>query len=145
MIKIRLVCVGKLKERYWREAVSEYQKRLGRFCALEICELPEQRSPAEEAEEILRACRGYTVALAIEGKSFTSEQFAEKIKTLADAGREMTFVIGSSCGLDKSVKAAADALVSFSAMTFPHQMMRVIFLEQLYRAFMIGAGAEYHQ
>ncbi len=145
MIKIRLVCVGKLKERYWREAVSEYQKRLGRFCALEICELPEQRSPAEEAEEILRACRGYTVALAIEGKSFTSEAFAEKIKTLADAGREMTFVIGSSCGLDKSVKAAADALVSFSAMTFPHQMMRVIFLEQLYRAFMIGAGAEYHK
>ena len=96
-------------------------------------------------EEILRSCRGYTVALAIEGKSFTSEQFAEKIKTLADAGREMTFVIGSSCGLAQNVKAAADALLSFSPMTFPHQMMRVIFLEQLYRAFMIGAGAEYHK
>ena len=145
MIKIHLVCVGKLKESYWREAVAEYAKRLGRFCALEICELPERRNLEEEAEEILRACRGYTVALAIEGKSFTSEEFAQQIKTLADAGREMTFVIGSSCGLAHNVKAAADALVSFSAMTFPHQMMRVIFLEQLYRAFMIGTGAEYHK
>lgn len=145
MIKIRLVCVGKLKETYWREAVAEYQKRLGRFCALEICELPEKRDPEEEAEEILRACRGYTVALAIEGKMCSSEEFAKKIKSLADAGREMTFVIGSSCGLAQNVKAAADALLSFSPMTFPHQMMRVVFLEQLYRAFMINAGAEYHK
>ena len=145
MIKIRLVCVGKLKENYWREAVCEYQKRLGRFCALEICELPERRSPEAEAEEILRACRGYTVALAIEGETCSSEQFARKIKSLSDAGRETTFVIGSSCGLAQGVKAAADELLSFSPMTFPHQMMRVVFLEQLYRGFMINAGAEYHK
>ncbi len=145
MIKIRLVCVGKLKENYWREAVAEYQKRLSRFCALEICELPEKKGPREEAEEILRACRGYTVALAVEGRKCTSEGFAGSLKRLTDAGRELTFVIGSSCGLDESVKAAADERLSFSDLTFPHQLMRVIFLEQLYRAFMIGAGAEYHK
>ncbi len=144
MIKVRLVCVGKLKESFWREAVAEYAKRLSRFCSLEICELPEKSGPAEEAEEILRACRGHVTALAIEGKPCSSEQFAGKIRSLADAGREMTFVIGSSCGLDERVKSQAE-LLSFSAMTFPHQLMRVIFLEQLYRAFMINAGAEYHK
>lgn len=145
MIKVRLVCVGKLKEGYWREAVAEYQKRLSRFCAFEIVELPEKTCPADEAEEILRACRGHLVALAVEGKGCSSERFAEKIKMLTDEGKEMTFVIGSSCGLDGKVKARANELVSFSAMTFPHQMMRVIFCEQLYRAFMINAGAEYHK
>lgn len=145
MIKIRLVTVGKLKEEYWRAAVAEYQKRLSRFCAFEIVELPEKSGPAAEAEEILRALRGHVIALAVEGKDCSSEQFAEKIKSLTDAGREMTFVIGSSCGLDGRVKAAADELLSFSRLTFPHQMMRAVFLEQLYRAFMINAGAEYHK
>lgn len=145
MIRIRLVCVGKLKESFWRDAVAEYSKRLSRFCAFEICELPEKRGPAEEADAVLRACRGYTVALAIEGKKCSSEEFAQKIGALADAGKEMTFVIGSSCGLDGRVKAAADELLSFSDLTFPHQLMRVLFCEQLYRAFMIGAGAEYHK
>ncbi|MDE5897148.1 MAG: 23S rRNA (pseudouridine(1915)-N(3))-methyltransferase RlmH [Clostridia bacterium] len=144
-MKVNFVCVGKLKERYWREAVEEYAKRLSRFCKTEIRELPERVSPKEEAEEILRACRGYVFALAVEGKGRSSEKFAEKIKTLCDRGEEMTFVIGSSCGLDGKVKAAANELLSFSEMTFPHQMMRVILLEQVYRAFMIVSGAEYHK
>ncbi len=145
MIRITFACVGKLKENYWRDAVAEYIKRLSRFCKTEIRELPERSSPKEEAEEILRACRGYVIALAVEGRGCSSEKLAEKLKALCDRGEEITFVIGSSCGLDGRVKAAANELLSFSEMTFPHQMMRVILLEQVYRAFMINAGGEYHK
>ena len=137
--------MGKLKEAFWRDAVAEYAKRLSRFCKFEVKELPEGRSPEEEADAVLRACRGYTVALAVEGKGCTSEAFAAKIKGLADRGEEMTFVIGSSCGLSARVKSAANELLSFSQMTFPHQLMRVVLCEQIYRAFMINAGAEYHK
>lgn len=145
MVKVNLVCVGKLKESYWRDAVAEYAKRLGRFCRFEVIELAERRTPEEEADAILRACRGHVIAMTVEGKQVTSEQFAQKIAVLCDRGEEMTFVIGSSCGLAKRVKAAADERLSFSALTFPHQMMRVILSEQIYRAFMINAGAEYHK
>lgn len=145
MIGIRLVCVGKLKEAYWRDACAEYLKRLGRFCRFEVRELPEKASPKEEAGEILRALGGRVVALAIEGKGCSSEEFARSLKRACDRGEELTFVIGSSCGLDPSVKARADELLSFSEMTFPHQMMRVVLLEQIYRAFMINAGSEYHK
>lgn len=145
MVKIYFVCVGKLKEGYWRDAVAEYIKRLSRFCKAEIRELPERASLKEEADDILKSCKGYTVALAVEGAGCSSERFAQKIKSLCDRGEEMTFVIGSSCGLHESVKARADELLSFSDMTFPHQMMRVILAEQVYRAFMINAGAEYHK
>ncbi len=145
MMKITLVCVGKLKEKYWRDACAEYEKRLARFCKLEIRELPERTSLKDEGTDILKNLRGYVLVLAIEGKEMTSEQFAFSIKKLQDAGREATFVIGSSCGLCDEVKGAADEKISFSKMTFPHQMFRVVLLEQLYRAFMIGAGAEYHK
>ena len=145
MVKARLVCVGKLKESYLKEAAAEYCKRLSRFCKLEICELPERATLAQEAEEIVKHLRGRTFVLAVEGKQRTSEEFAAEIKSVCDSGAEMTFVIGSSCGLHESVKARADELLSFSEMTFPHQMMRVILAEQVYRAFMINAGAEYHK
>ena len=145
MVKVTFVCVGKLKEGYLREAVNEYMKRLSRFCKAEIKELAERSSLKEEAEDILRACKGYIIALAVEGKGCTSEKFAWEVQTLVDRGEEITFVIGSSCGLDGKVKSAANSLLSFSEMTFPHQLMRVILLEQVYRAFMINAGAEYHK
>ena len=145
MVKVNIVCVGKLKEGYWRDAVAEYAKRLSRFCKLEVCELPEKRTLEEEAEGILRACRGHVFALTLEGNACTSEQFAKKLGALCGAGTEMTFVIGSSCGLAEHVKRAAAEQLSFSRFTFPHQMMRVILLEQIYRAFMICAGAEYHK
>lgn len=137
--------VGKLKEQYWRSAQEEYLKRLTRFCKAEVKELPDRATVKEEAEDILRSCRGYTVALAVEGGDCSSEEFAAKIKRLCDRGEEITFVIGSSCGLDGIVKSSAKELLSFSRMTFPHQMMRVVLLEQVYRAFMINAGAEYHK
>ena len=145
MMKVNVVCVGKLKESFWREACAEYEKRLNRFCKLEIKELPERASLKEEAADILKKLQGYVLVLAVEGREMSSEEFAFSLKKLQDEGRELTLVIGSSCGLDEEVKRAADMKISFSKMTFPHQMFRVVLLEQLYRAFMINAGAEYHK
>ena len=145
MVKVNLVCVGKLKERYWRDAVAEYAMRLSRFCRFEVVELAEKRTLEEEAVGILRACRGHVFALTPEGKQVTSEEFAAKIGALCDRGEEISFIIGSSCGMTEDVKRAADERLSFSRLTFPHQMMRVILAEQIYRAFMIRAGAEYHK
>ena len=145
MQKIYFVVVGKIKESFYRDAVSEYVKRLSRFAKVEIKELPEGANPDAEAAEILRTCKGYTIALAVEGEKLSSEALAKKIKTLSDQGKDITFVIGSSCGLSNQVKNAADYKLSFSDMTFPHQLMRVILAEQVYRAFMINTGATYHK
>ncbi|MDE6850418.1 MAG: 23S rRNA (pseudouridine(1915)-N(3))-methyltransferase RlmH [Clostridia bacterium] len=145
MIKVNIVCVGKIKEEYLRAACAEYVKRLSRFCKLEIKELAEGKSLKEEAASILKNAKGYKIALCVEGGQMTSPTLAEKVGALVDKGGEITFIIGSSCGLDDSVKQAADLKLSFSRMTFPHQLMRVILLEQVYRAFMINAGSEYHK
>lgn len=145
MIKINIVCVGKIKEEFYRSAVAEYTKRLTRFCKVEIKEIAEGRNLEEEAEGILRAIKGYCFALCIEGKKLSSEAIAKEVKTLCDRGEEITFVIGSSCGLANSIKERADFKLSFSDMTFPHQLMRVILCEQIYRAFMINSGSEYHK
>ncbi len=145
MQKIYFVVVGKIKESFYTEAVGEYVKRLSRFAKVEIKELPEGANPEAEADGILRACKGYVIALAVEGEKLSSEKLAKKMQTLTDAGKDITFVIGSSCGLADRVKQAADFKLSFSDMTFPHQLMRVILSEQVYRAFMINAGSTYHK
>ena len=145
MQKIYFTVVGKIKESFYREGVAEYVKRLSRFAKIEIKELPERANPEAEEDEILRNCRGYVIALAVEGDKLSSEQLADKLQKITDAGKEITFVIGSSCGLSDRVKQAADYRLSFSDMTFPHQLMRVILAEQVYRAFMINAGATYHK
>jgi 23S rRNA (pseudouridine1915-N3)-methyltransferase len=145
MVKVHLIVVGKIKESFYREAMGEYLKRLTRFADVEVRELPERITLEEEGADILRAAKGYVIALAVEGKKLSSEKLAEKIKTLCDGGKEITFIIGSSCGLCDEVKRRADLLLSFSDMTFPHQLMRVILAEQIYRSFMINAGSEYHK
>lgn len=145
MQKINIICTGKIKEEYLRSAISEYLKRLSRFAKVEIKELPEGKSLRAEAEPVLRSARGYKIALCVEGENLSSESFAKKMKSLSDAGVEISFIIGSSCGLDDSVKESCDYKLSFSKMTFPHQLMRVILLEQVYRAFMINSGSEYHK
>lgn len=145
MQKIYFVVVGKIKEKFYVDAVAEYVKRLSRFAKVEIKELPEGADPEAEADGILRACKGYVVALAVEGEKLSSEKLAAKMQKLTDEGKDVTFVIGSSCGLSERVKKAADYKLSFSDMTFPHQLMRVILAEQVYRAFMINAGATYHK
>lgn len=145
MIKVNIVCVGKIKESFYRDAVAEYAKRLSRFCRFEVKELAEGRNPEDEADSILKNAKGHIIALCIEGKELSSTQLAEHIKGLCDRGKEISFIIGSSCGLSKRVKDAAHMRLSFSPMTFPHQLMRVILAEQIYRAFMINSGAEYHK
>ena len=145
MQKIYFIVVGKIKEKFYTEAVAEYAKRLSRFAKVEIKELPEGISVEAEAEPILKACKGYVIALAVEGEKLSSEKLAAKLGKLTDEGKDVSFVIGSSCGLSERVKAAADYRLSFSDMTFPHQLMRVILAEQVYRAFMINAGSTYHK
>lgn len=145
MIKINIVCVGKIKEEFYRSAVAEYTKRLSRFAKVEIREIAEGKNLEEEAENILRAVKGFCFALCIEGKKLSSVSLAREIKKLCDMGEEITFIIGSSCGLANTVKERADFKLSFSDMTFPHQLMRVILCEQIYRAFMINSGSEYHK
>ena len=145
MQKINIVCVGKIKESFYRSAIDEYLKRLSRFARVEIKELAEGKNPDGEAEAILRAAKGKIIALCIEGVKFSSIKLAEYVKDFCDRGEEATFIIGSSYGLSDSVKNKADLKLSFSDMTFPHQLMRVILMEQLYRSFMINGGGEYHK
>ena len=145
MQKINIVCVGKIKEDFYRNAVSEYLKRLSRFAKVEVKEIAEGKDLEEEAQGILRAAKGYIIALCVEGNKLSSEELSMRIKTLCDKGEEITFIIGSSCGLSDAVKREADFKLSFSDMTFPHQLMRVILCEQIYRAFMINSGSTYHK
>lgn len=145
MQKITFLVVGKIKEAFYREAVAEYVKRLSRFVKLEIKELAEGASLETEADEILRQIKGYSIALAVEGEKLSSESLAKKMQTLSNAGKDVTFIIGSSNGLSPRVKTAVDYRLSFSDMTFPHQLMRVVLAEQVYRAYMINAGSTYHK
>ena len=145
MQKINIVCVGKIKEKFYTDAANEYLKRLSRFAKVEVREVAECRTLEEEAALILKAVKGRTVALCIEGKKFSSEELAAYVKELTDTGSECTFIIGSSCGLSNEVKDRANLKLSFSDLTFPHQLMRVVLLEQIYRAFMINGGGEYHK
>lgn len=159
-MKITVITVGKLKEKFFREAVSEYEKRLGRYCRLEIRETADEKTPdgasETEREQILQKegariakflpdC-AYVVTLEIEGRKFTSEAFAGEIERLGVNGvGHIVFVIGGSLGLHNTIKKRADLSVSFSDMTFPHQLMRVVLLEQIYRAFRIINGEPYHK
>lgn len=159
-MKITLICVGKIKEDFYRRAVSEFEKRLSRYCRLEIIEVqdektPDHASPAEEeqikekeAARILKHLKedAYIFTLEIEGKQPDSVSFARKINELGVQGKShIQFVIGGSLGLHQSVSKAADEAVSFSNMTFPHQLMRVILLEQIYRGYRISMGEPYHK
>lgn len=159
-MKITCVVVGKIKETYYTDAVKEYAKRLSRYCKLEIVELPDEKTPdgasvaeemailEREGERILKALRedAYVIALAIEGKGLDSVEFSGKIEQLGIRGvSHITFVIGGSLGLASSVMSRADEALSFSRMTFPHQLMRVILLEQIYRSFRIMKGEPYHK
>ena len=158
MLKIKILCGGKIKEKYFAEAVNEYAKRITRFADITVKEIKEENfttepSPAEaekiihtEGDGLLKELKGYVICLAVEGKKLSSEKLADKIKALKDRGEgEITFVIGGSYGISPAVKSKADELLSFSDMTFPHTLARVILTEQIYRAFMINSGAKYHK
>ena len=149
-MNISILCIGKLKEKYWQDASAEYIKRLSRFCKLSVAEFPESKSDSkeEESSEILaKIPKGsYVIALDIGGKRFSSESFANKISDLALEGKsDICFIIGGSNGFDDRVRNASDLRLSFSDFTFPHQLMRVVLLEQIYRAYKINAGEKYHK
>ena len=157
-MNIVLVAIGKLKEEYLRSACAEYIKRLGRYCTFELHELDECRlsdNPSEkeivsalkkEAEQIKRYAKGMIVPMCIEGKQLSSPELSEKITNAGVSGQStVTFVIGSSFGLDPEIKAMGTLKLSMSKMTFPHQLARVMLLEQIYRAFHIAEGGKYHK
>ena len=159
-MKITLIAVGKIKENFYRQAILEFQKRLGRYCKLEIIEVADEKTPdhASAAEEIqIKEKEGqrlmkhfredaWICALAIEGKMLDSVELSEKLESLGVSGTShIIFVIGGSLGLADQVLKRADYLLSFSKMTFPHQLMRVILLEQIYRSYRILQGAPYHK
>ncbi len=159
MIKVTVITLGKLKEKYLRDAIQEYEKRLSRYCSFESVELepvklPDNPSKAQidaalekEADMIFRKIpKGSAVyALCVEGKQLSSEELANNILNLSKQGRGITLIIGSSYGLCEKVKAISDLRLSVSKMTFPHQLFRVMLLEQVYRAFKINEGSTYHK
>lgn len=158
MLTVNLIAVGKLKESYLRDACAEYCKRLQAFCRIQIIEIPEYRLPDKPSESqiaagmeqegklILQKCKGLVIPLCIEGKQLTSTEFADFLSEQALSGvSEISLVIGGSFGLSPEVKAAGRCKMSMSKMTFPHQLARVMLLEQLYRAFSIQAGTRYHK
>ena len=160
MLSVDIICVGKLKERFYAEACEEYLKRLGAFCSVKVTELPEARRPKEpspaetaaallkETEQILSAIPkgAFTVAMCIEGKSLSSEGFSELFSEAGTRGfSRAAFIIGGSDGLHESVKSQAHCKLSMSKMTCPHHLARVMLLEQIYRAFCIRGGRKYHK
>lgn len=159
-MKITLITVGKIKEKFYVDAIAEYSKRLSRYCKLEILQVADEKTPdkaselqeqqirEKEGERILAQIRdgAYVIALAIQGEMLTSEQLAAKIDKLGIGGQsQIVWIIGGSLGLSDAVLARADYQLSFSRMTFPHQLMRVILLEQIYRSYRITAGEPYHK
>ena len=152
--------MGKLKEKFYRNAVEEYSKRLQRFCKLEITELPETRLPEDPSPAQVRQALaaeaalirerlprgGAVIALCVEGKPCSSEELSRRMADFGGAGRtQLTFLIGGSFGLDETLKREADWRLSMSPMTFPHHMARVMLLEQVYRAYQIAVGTRYHK
>lgn len=159
-MKITIVCVGKIKEKFYTDAVLEYKKRLSRYCSLEIVEVSDEKTREEageneialvknrEGERILKRIRddGYVIALAIDGRQMDSYAFSKQIEQLGIHGTShIYFVIGGSLGLSDAVLGRADEAISFSMMTFPHQLMRVILLEQIYRSYRIMNHEPYHK
>ena len=159
-MKIKIVTVGKLKEKYLKDGIAEYSKRISRFAAVEMIELADEKTPDRasdsENEKILNlegnrilskiGDREFVVVLAIEGKTLSSEEFSKQLEQASINGSStLTFVIGGSLGLSKEVKKRANLSVSFGRLTLPHQLMRLVLIEQIYRAFTIQQGSPYHK
>lgn len=161
MLNVNIVTVGKLKESYLREACAEYVKRLGAFCRVEVAEIPERRLSDNPSEKEIAAALGeeaknmtsllgvkdsYNIAMCIEGKMLTSPELSAQLAKVAVEGKStVNFIIGSSCGISEEVKQKAHLKLSMSRMTFPHQLARVMLLEQVYRAFQIANNGKYHK
>ncbi len=158
-MNISIICVGKLKEKYLKDAIDEYTKRLSRFCNVEIVEVPDQKIPekaSEKVEEQILEKEGdvilskikndsFVIAMCIEGRLVSSEELADTVRNTSMKSSHIFFVIGGSLGLSQKVKKRADECISFGKITLPHQLMRVVLCEQVYRAFKINANESYHK
>lgn len=160
MLHINIICVGKIKESFLKDAIDEYSKRLAKYCLLNIIELPDEKIPnnasekemlqvkEKEGQNILNNLKkeSYIVCLDLKGKQYSSEEFSENLKNISvNYNSNITFIIGGSLGISQNVLNQADQLISFSKMTFPHQLFRVLLLEQIYRAFKILNNETYHK
>lgn len=159
MLNVRFITLGTLKESYLRDAAAEYEKRLGAFCKCEVIQLKEERLSDDPSDSEIKSAldresdkifaqippRAYVIAMCVEGKQLTSPELAQKIDEIMSRTSDVCFIIGSSFGLADSVKQRADLRMSISKLTFPHQLMRVVLLEAVYRAFNIQKGTKYHK
>ncbi|HAL62819.1 MAG: 23S rRNA (pseudouridine(1915)-N(3))-methyltransferase RlmH [Firmicutes bacterium] len=158
-MKITVISVGKIKEKFFSDAISEYKKRLSRFASLEVVEIKDEKIPEnasqreidlileKEGAQILAQIpkNSYNIAMCIEGKELSSTEFSQKLDSIKSVNSNITFIIGGSLGLCKKVKSVSDMALSFGKITLPHQLMRVVLLEQIYRAFKISANETYHK
>lgn len=160
MVHINIICIGKIKETFFKDALNEYSKRLGKYCSLNITELPDEKIPNnpsdkeitiiknKEGQNILNNIKKdtYVICMDLKGKQHTSEEFSEKLENISlKFNSSITFIIGGSLGISDNVLKISNELISFSKMTFPHQLFRIILLEQIYRAFKIQNNETYHK
>lgn len=158
-MKISILCVGKIKEKFYTDAIAEYAKRMKRFADFEIVEIPDERIPdnaSEKEKEMIKLREGekilaklkndaFVITLCIEGKTLSSTELADTIANACQTTSNITFIIGGSLGLSDAVKSKSNLRLSFGRMTLPHQLMRVVLSEQIYRSFMINSGSTYHK
>ena len=159
MLHVDIICVGKLKEQYFKDAVNEYSKRLSKYCILSIVELPDEKVPdklndklildikEKESNNILSHIKkdSYTICLDLKGKQYTSEDFSKKLENISLTNSSITLIIGGTLGLSNKLISSCNELICFSKMTFPHQLIRIFLLEQLFRAFKISNNETYHR
>ena len=153
MVKIKIIAVGSIKEKYFIDAIEEYKKRLGRFCSFSVVEVQEESKEKNtqkkidiESQRLQAAANGYLILLDRQGKEISSEDLAESLQNIQNNGiSEISFIIGGSNGVNQKLKSVCDEVVSFGKITFPHQLFRVVLVEQIYRAFSINAGMPYHK
>ncbi len=158
-MRVSILCVGKIKEKFYTDAISEYAKRLGRFCDFEIIEIPDEKIPdkaSDKEKDMIKQREGdkllsklkpdsFVISLCIEGRTLSSEELADTVQSAFNNTNHITFIIGGSLGLSDDVKAKSSLRLSFGRMTLPHQLMRVVLTEQIYRSFMINHGGTYHK
>ena len=159
MLSINVICIGKIKEKFFKDAITEYSKRLSRYCKLNILELPDEKIPdkinssieneikSKECNNIINHIKkdSYIICLDLNGKEFSSEQLSKNIENISMESSQITFIIGGSLGLTEKLLGLANQKICFSKMTFPHQLIRIFLLEQIFRAFKISNGETYHR
>ena len=159
MLSINIICIGKIKEKFFKDAIDEYSKRLSKYCKLNILELPDEKIPdktninienaikSKECDNIINHIKkdSYIICLDLKGKPFSSEEFSKNIENISMASSQITFIIGGSLGLTEKILNLSNQKICFSKMTFPHQLIRIFLLEQIFRAFKISNGETYHK